>query len=100
MAMKIILDAMDSDNIVEGDLKELLKGLADDDNIQEQTGLTSLDLKQFHCFYLKGRVEEDACCYACFMTKDAGSVFCLSIIYQQADDKLIEKMLKSFKMEE
>lgn len=96
----ISLHSLDSDNIVEGDLKELLKGLADDDNIQEQTGLTSLDLKQFHCFYLKGRVEEDACCYACFMTKDAGSVFCLSIICQQADDKLIEKMLKSFKMEE
>ena len=96
----ISLQSLDSEDMTKEDLNELLKGLADDDNIQEQTGLTSLDLKQFHCFYLKGRVEEDACCYACFMTKDAGSVFCLSIIYQQADDKLIEKMLKSFKMEE
>jgi hypothetical protein len=34
------------------------------------------------------------------MTKDAGSVFYISIIYNRTDDKVVEKMLKSFKMEE
>jgi hypothetical protein len=34
------------------------------------------------------------------MTKDAGSVFYISIVYNQTDDKVVEKMLKSFKMEE
>jgi hypothetical protein len=34
------------------------------------------------------------------MTKDAGSVFYISIIYNRTDAKVVEKMLKSFKMEE
>jgi hypothetical protein len=34
------------------------------------------------------------------MTKDAGNVFYLSIIYNRTDDKVVEKMLKSFQMDE
>ena len=96
----ISLQSLDSEDMPQADLNELLKGLADDDGVQEQSLIEAFDLKQFHGIWLKGKAEEDPCYYACLMTKDAGSVFYISIIYNQADAMVVEKMLKSFKMEE
>lgn len=96
----ITVHSLESDDMKKEDLKELLKGLADDDGVQKQSAPVSIDLEQFHGIYLKGVAEEDPCYYACLMTKDAGSVFYVSIIYNRTDDKVVEKMLKSFKMEE
>ena len=96
----ISLQSLDSEDMTKEDLNELLKGLADDDGVLEQSAVESFDLKQFHGIWLKGKAEEDPCYYACLMTKDAGSVFYISIIYNRADAKVVEKMLKSFKMEE
>lgn len=96
----ISLQSLDSEDMVHEDLNELLKGLADDDGVQELSPIESFDLKQFHGIWLKGKAEEDSCYYACLMTKDAGSVFYISIIYNRTDDKVVEKILKSFKMEE
>ena len=96
----ISLHSLDSEDMTKEGLNELLKGLADDDGVQEQSLVESFDLKQFHGIWLKGKAEEDPCYYACLMTKDAGSVFYISIIYNRTDDKVVEKMLKSFKMEE
>ena len=96
----ISLQSLDSEDMVHEDLNELLKGLADDDGVQEPSPIESFDLKQFHGIWLKGKAEEDPCYYACLMTKDAGSDFYISIIYNRTDDKVVEKMLKSFKMEE
>ena len=96
----ISLHSLDSEDMTKEGLNELLKGLADDDGVQEQSPVESFDLKQFHGIWLKGKAEEDPCYYACLMTKDAGSVFYISIIYNRTDDKVVEKMLKSFKMEE
>ena len=96
----ISLQSLDSEDMTQADLNELLKGLADDDGVQEQSLIEAFDLKQFHGIWLKGKAEEDPCYYACLMTKDAGSVFYISIIYNRTDDKVVEKMLKSFKMEE
>ena len=96
----ISLQSLDSEDMVHEDLNELLKGLADDDGVKEQSPIEAFDLKQFHGIWLKGKAEEDPCYYACLMTKDAGSVFYISIIYNRTDDKVVEKILKSFKMEE
>lgn len=96
----ISLHSLESDDMKKEDLKELLKGLADDDGVQKQSDVVTIDLEQFHGLYLKGIAEEDPCYYVCLMTKDAGSVFYVSIIYNRTDDKVVEKMLKSFKMEE
>lgn len=96
----ISVHSLESDDMKKEDLKELLKGLADDDGVQKQSDPVSIDLEQFHGIYLKGIAEEDPCYYVCLMTKDAGSVFYISIIYNRTDDKVVEKMLKSFKMEE
>lgn len=96
----ISVHSLESDDMKKEDLKELLKGLADDDGVQKQSDIVAIDLEQFHGLYLKGIAEEDPCYYVCLMTKDAGSVFYVSIIYNRTDDKVVEKMLKSFKMEE
>ena len=96
----ISLQSLDSEDMTKEEMTELLKGLADDDGVQEQSPIESFDLKQFHGIWLKGRAEEDSCYYACLMTKDAGSVFCISIIYNRIDAKVVERILKSFKMEE
>ena len=96
----ISLQSLDSEDMTKEDMTELLKGLADDDGVQEQSVVQSFDLKQFHGIWLKGIAEEDPCYYACLMTKDAGSVFCISIIYNRIDAKVVERILKSFKMEE
>jgi hypothetical protein len=96
----ISLQSLDSEDMTKEDMTELLKGLADDDGVQEQSVVQSFDLKQFHGIWLKGIAEEDPCYYACLMTKDAGSVFCISIIYNRIDAKVVERILTSFKMEE
>ena len=96
----ISLQSLDSEDMTKEDLNELLKGLADDDGVLEQSAVESFDLKQFYGIWLKGKAEEDPCYYACLMTKDAGSVFCISIIYNRVDAKVVERILKSFKMEE
>ena len=96
----ISLQSLDSEEMTKNELKDLLKGLADDDGIQHQSKVTTFDLKQFHGIWLKGMTEGEPCCYACLMTKDAGSVYYVSIIYQKAVEPQVEKILKSFKMEE
>lgn len=96
----ITVHSLDSDDMKKEELSELLKGLADDDGVQNQSEIATWDLEQFHAVWLKGIAEEDPCYYLCLMTKDAGSVFYVSVIYNRTDDRVVEKMLKSFKMEE
>lgn len=96
----ITVHSLDSEGMTPEGMKDLLKGLAVDDGVQEQSEITSFDLPQFHGIYMKGIAEADPCYYACLMTKDAGSVFCIAIIYNRTEDTVVEKILKSFKMEE
>ena len=96
----ITIHSLVSEGMEKDALVELLKGLADDDGVQEQSEIATLDLEQFHVIYLKGRTEDEPCYYACLMTKDAGSVFYVSLIYNRTEDKVVEGILKSFKMEE
>ena len=96
----ITIHSLESEGMEKDALVDLLKGLADDDGVENQSEVKPFDLPQFHGVSLKGTAEGDPCCYACLMTKDAGSVYCISIIYNRTDDKVVERMLKSFKMKE
>lgn len=96
----ITLQSLESEDMSKKDLMDLLTGLAADDEVQELTPVKDLDLPQFHVVYLKGKLDDDPCYYACLMTKEAGSVFYISIIYNRTKDEVVEKMLKSFTMEE
>ena len=96
----ITLQALDSDDITQGELDDLLIALAKDDGVKNLSAITNYDLPQFHGLYLTGVLEEDPCYYACLMTKDAGSIFLISIMYNRTEDQVVERILKSFKMEE
>lgn len=96
----ITLQALDSDDITRGELSDLLIALAKDDGVKDLTPIVNYDLPQFHGLYLTGVLEEDPCYYACLMTKDAGNIFLISIMYNRTEDKTVESILKSFKMEE
>lgn len=96
----ITVHSLDSEGMTKEDMKELLEGLAVDDGVQVKSEVTSFDLPQFHGIFLKGVAEADPCYYACLMTKDAGSVFCVAIIYNRTEDAVVEKILNSFKVEE
>ena len=96
----ITIHSLDSDDMKKEELTDLLKGFADDDGVQIKSEVSSWDLEQFHTYYLKGIAEGDPCYCMCLMTKGAGSIFYVSVIYNRTDDKTVEKMLKSFKMEE
>lgn len=96
----ITLQSLESEDMNKEALVDLLTGLATDDEVQELTPAKDWDLPQFHVVYLKGKLDDDPCYYACLMTKEAGSVFYISIIYNRTKDEVVEKMLKSFTMEE
>lgn len=96
----ITLQALDSDDITQGELDDLLIALAKDDGVKNLSDISNYDLLQFHGLYLTGVLEEDPCYYACLMTKDAGSIFLISIMYNRTEAKVVERILKSFKMEE
>ncbi len=96
----ITIQQLESDEMKKEGLPELLEGLANDDGVEKLSEVKNMDLSQFHLSYLKGKVEDDSCYYACLMTKEAGSLFYVSIIYNRTDDKTVEEILKSFSMEE
>ena len=93
----ISVQELDSDGMEQEDLNELVKGLADDDGVQEQSEVETFDLKQFHGVWLKGKADSDPCYYTCLMTKDAGSVFCICVIYNRVEAKVVERMLADAK---
>lgn len=96
----ITVQALDSDGITKDDLESVLKDYADDDGMESQSAVKTFDLEQFYGASLDGKCENDYCCYACLMTKGAGSAFYISIIYSGNDKTEAEAILKSFVMEE
>lgn len=96
----ISVQTLNTDDIPQEDYQELLASLASEDGIKGDSAIVDYDLSQFRGMYLKGMIEEDSCYYALLVTKEAGSVFFVSIIYNKVKDEEVEKILKSFKMEE
>lgn len=96
----IVLQILESDDLNEDGVDELLKGLADDEGVEDLSPVKTFDLPQFHVSYLKGKIEDERCCCACLMTKDAGNIFYVSIAYNKLEDSIPLKMLESFVMEE
>lgn len=96
----ITIQSLESDGMKKEGLPELLSGLAGDDGVEGLSETKDMELPQFYLSYVTGKVEDDSCYYACLMTKEAGSLFYVSIIYNRTDDKVVEEILKSFVMEE
>lgn len=96
----ITVQSLDSDGITKDDLKGVLRDYANDDGVENQTAVKAFDLEQFYGVSMDGKCENDHCCYACLMTKAAGSAFYISIIYSAGHKAEAEAILKSFVMEE
>lgn len=96
----ITLQSLDSDEITREELNALLIGLAKDDGVENLSSVADYDLPQFQGIYVKGTSGEDSCHYVCLITKDAGSMFLITILYNRTEEQTVEKILKSFKMEE
>ncbi len=96
----INVESLESDGLTKEELKGMLKDYAADDGIMDASEAQTLDLEQFHVSYITGVSETDYCLSAILLTKDAGSGFHLSILYAKGRDADVEKILKSFKMEE
>ncbi|MBE6276052.1 MAG: hypothetical protein E7096_06880 [Bacteroides sp.] len=96
----ITLQTLDSDEITREELNALLIGLAKDDGVEGLSSVVDYDLPQFQGIYVKGTSGEDSCYYVCLITKDAGSMFLITILYNRTEEQSVDKILKSFKMEE
>lgn len=96
----ITIQALDSEGMTKNDLGKELLGLADEDGMTNRSASKKFDIPQFYGLFVHGNCEVDKCCYCYLMTKAAGNVFFVSIIYSRGEEALVEKILKSFKMDE
>ncbi|WP_455672318.1 hypothetical protein [Phocaeicola sp.] len=96
----ITIQSLESEGITKEELNGVLKEYANDDGVKKQTAIQAFELPQFYGVSLNGVCESDHCCYACLMTKAAGSAFYVSIVYAEGKEAEAEAILKSFKMEE
>lgn len=95
----ITVQLLESEGMTAAALPEELKNIATDDEVTNQTEVTSFDLPQFHGAKLKGNCETDKCMYSYLLAKDGSCGFYISIIYRQAEDTEPEQILKSFKLD-
>lgn len=96
----ITIQLLDGDDLTQAELAGELKHVADDDEVQNQSTITSFELPQFYGVFLKGESESDRCLYAYLLDKGEGSGFYVSILYVEAKDTNPEAILKSFKLVE
>ena len=82
------------------ELPQELKNIAADDEVTEQTDVTSFELPQFYGAKLTGNCESERCVYSYLMAKDASCGFYVSIVCPKAHEQTAESILHSFKMEE
>ncbi len=96
----ITIQALDSDGMTKDDLEKELLGLADEDGMTKRSSTKKFELPQFYGNFVHGNCDVDKCCYCYLMTKAAGNVFFVSVIYSSGEEAIAERILKSFKMDE
>ena len=95
-SMYISVMSLESDGITKEELKTLAKDYAKDEGVKFVDKPESIELPQFHGTFFRGTVEGDSCYYACYMTKDAGFSFYLSLLFDGKRHKEAQQVLKSF----
>lgn len=96
----ITIQSIDSDGLTMEDLPTFVTDYAKEDGMKQMQKPATLDFSQFDCVYVKGKLESDDGIYACLMTKDAGNVFFVSIVYTKDKEQEALTILKSFTMDE
>ncbi|MGL5980819.1 MAG: hypothetical protein ACRCZY_08115 [Phocaeicola sp.] len=96
----ITVQYLESDGFSKESIGTELKALAQDDGVDKQSAVEKFDLPQFYGAWMSGLCEEESCCYSYLMTKAAGNLFFVSILYTKGEEKQAQDILKSFRMEE
>lgn len=96
----ITVQLLAGEGIKVSELPQELKNIAADDEVTEQTDVTSFELPQFYGAKLTGNCESERCVYSYLMAKDASCGFYVSIVCPKAHEQTAESILHSFKMEE
>ncbi|MGL4519762.1 MAG: hypothetical protein ACRCUJ_08825 [Phocaeicola sp.] len=96
----ITIQYLDSEGMTKEEIGAELKALAQEDGVEQQGKVESFELPQFYGASMTGICEEESCYYSYLMTKAAGNLFFVSILYTKGEDKVAQAILKSFKMEE
>lgn len=96
-AYYITVQLLEGNNLKRTELADELKHIASEDEVTEQSAVTSFELPQFYGVQLKGNCESDRCIYCYLLDKDEGSGFYVSILYPNKTDKIPEEILRSFR---
>lgn len=96
----ITVQLLAGEGIKVSELPQELKNIAADDEVTEQTDVTSFELPQFYGAKLTGNCESERCVYSYLMAKDASCGFYVSIVCPKVHEQTAESILHSFKMEE
>ncbi|MGL4852160.1 MAG: hypothetical protein ACRC3Z_05895 [Phocaeicola sp.] len=96
----ITIQHLDSDGFTKDNIEQELKALAVEDAVKQQTQTESFELPEFYGASIWGICEEEQCAYSFLMTKGAGNLFFVSILYSKGEEKSAQALLKSFKLEE
>ena len=91
----ITVQLLEGEGIKRSELSQELKNIASDDEVTNQTPVTTFELPQ-----LKVNGETEHCIYSYLPTKDGSSGFYVSITYTDKQDNTPENILKSFSLEE
>ena len=92
----ITVQLLEGEGIKRSELSQELKNIASDDEVTNQTPVTTFELPQFYGAQLKGNCETEQCIYSYLLTKDGSSGFYVSITYTDKQDNTPENILKYY----
>ena len=96
----ITVQLLEGEGIQPSELSQELKNIATDDEVTNQTPVTTFELPQFYGAQLKGNCETEQSEYSNLLTKDGSSGFNVSITKTDKKDNTHEAILKSYTLEQ
>lgn len=96
----LTIQLLEGEGMKKEELGQELKAIATDDEVTSQSDVQPFELPQFHGVQLNGNCENEKCIYCYLLAKDGSCGFYISIVYQQANDKVPETILHSFHLDD
>lgn len=97
--ISINIQLLYGDGLKEKELIEDLKQISKEDNLEQTSEISTIELIHFFGAYITGTCETDQCLYSYLTTKDNACSFFISIICGKSNLSLAEEILNSFKLE-
>ena len=94
----VSIQILDGEAMNKNALVEEVKQVAEDDQLQDLSPVTSFELPQFHGAQLQGASEGEFYLYNYLMSKDESGGFFVTIIFKEKNDALPTNMIKSFQL--